>query len=307
MSAYQTLYTCLVTIAKLASPIAPFYTENIFSDLNSVSNLEDSLSIHLTDFPKVDETAINKDLEEKMGLAQSISSLVHSLRKKHKIKVRQPLSRILIPILNKQTRDQITSVEDIILSEVNVKYIEDIDDTSGILVKKIKPNFKKLGRQYGKLMREMTQAIGRFSQEDIASLEKSDRIELVLPSGTAISLTSEDVEISSEDIPGWSVASEGDITVALDITLTDSLKQEGLARDLVNRIQNSRKDMGLDVQDKIRISIEKNGELLIKSIENYKAYICTETQALNLELKDTLAGGSEYDIDGLMVKLKIEV
>ncbi|MFC2125810.1 isoleucine--tRNA ligase [Bacteroidota bacterium] len=307
MSAYQTLYTCLVTVARLTAPIAPFYTENLFRDLNAVTNLENNLSIHLTDFPKVEEGVINGDLEEKMGLAQSISSLVHSLRKKHKIKVRQPLSRILIPILNQHTKDQITSVEDIILTEVNVKTIEYIDDTSGVLVKKIKPNFKKLGQEYGKLMKEITQAVNGFSQEDITTLEKNDQIELALLSGETISLTSEDVEISSEDIPGWSVASEGDITLALDITLTESLRQEGLARDLVNRIQNTRKDMGLDVQDKINISVEKNGELLINSIENFKEYICTETQALKLELKDIVTDGNEFDIDGLTVKLKIEV
>jgi len=307
ISAYQTLYTCLMTIAKMASPIAPFYTEKVFHDLNSVSGLEKIQSIHLADYPKVDEEVINRDLEEKMGLSQTISSLVHSLRKKHKIKVRQPLSRILIPVLNKHTRDQIKSVEEIILTEVNVKEIEYIDDTSGILVKKIKPNFKVLGQQYGKLMKEINQAITGFSQDDIASLERNDHFELNLPSGIIVSLSLGDVEISSEDIPGWSVASEGDITVALDITLTDDLKQEGLARDLVNRIQNARKDMGLDVQDKIRISVERDEELVINSIGNYKEYICVETQALDLGLVDSIAEGNEFDIDGLVVKLKIEV
>lgn len=307
ISAYQTLYTCLVTLAKLASPIMPFYTERIFKDLNEISGIEDKNSVHLTDFPSADPRVIDAVLEEKMKLAQTISSLVHSLRKKHKIKVRQPLSRILIPVLNEHTRHQIDSVQEIILTEINIKGIEYIDDTSGILVKKIKPNFKRLGQQYGKLMKEINQTINGFSQEDITRLEKDNQFTISLSSGKKVILTKEDVEISSEDIPGWSVASEGEITVALDITITDELKQEGLARDLVNRIQNARKDMGLDVQDKIRITIQKNGDLLINSVRNYTSYICTETQALELDLKDTVDKGTEFDIDGLIVKLKIEL
>jgi isoleucyl-tRNA synthetase len=306
IAAYQTLYTSLHSIAGLIAPIAPFYAELLYRDLNGVTGKVAAESIHLTDFPKQDDTFIDNDLEEKMYLAQTISSLVHSLRKKHKIKVRQPLSRILIPILSKHVKDQINAVEGLIVSEVNVKGVDYIDDTSGILVKKVKPNFARLGRQYGKLMKEITQAINGFGKEDIARIEKNNAYTLDLPSGNSIDLTLEDVEISSEDIPGWSVATENGITVALDVTITEDLRKEGIARDVVNRIQNLRKEMGLDVQDKIKILVENSDEIISDALQRNKEYICTETQALELDFRDILPDGKKFEMDDLEVILKIE-
>ena len=306
IAAYQTLYTCLHSIAGLIAPIAPFYAELLYRDLNGVTGKVAAESIHLTDFPRKEDKFIDKDLEEKMYLAQTISSLVHSLRKKHKIKVRQPLSRILIPILSKHVKDQINAVEGLIVSEVNVKGVDYIDDTSGILVKKVKPNFARLGRQYGKLMKEITQAINGFGKEDIARIEKDNAYTLDLPSGNSIDLTLEDVEISSEDIPGWSVATENGITVALDVTITEDLRKEGIARDVVNRIQNLRKEMGLDVQDKIKILVENSDEMISNALQMNKEYICTETQALELDFRDNLPDGKKFDMDELEVTLKIE-
>jgi isoleucyl-tRNA synthetase len=306
IAAYQTLYTCLHSIAGLIAPIAPFYAELLFRDLNQVTRKEDSESIHLADFPRPDQSFIDLDLEEKMYLAQTISSLVHSLRKKHKVKVRQPLSRILIPILSGHVKDQIQAVESLIISEVNIKAIDYIDDTSGILVKKIKPNFARLGKQHGKLMREITQKINAFTKEDIARIERDDAYHLELASGNTIDLTLEDVEISSEDIPGWSVASENGITVALDVTISDDLRKEGIARDVVNRIQNLRKEMGLDVQDKIKIYVENRDELIYSALLMNKEYICNETQAMELDFKENVPDGKKYDMDGLEVVLRIE-
>src|SRR5690606_10490184 len=226
LSAYQTLYSCLSEVAKMASPIAPFYMDRLFQDLNNVSEKEDLLSVHLSLFPKMEASAVDTELEAKMRLAQQISSLVHSLRKKHMIKVRQPLSRILIPVLSEKVKDQIHAVEDLILSEVNVKKVEYIDDTSGILIKKIKPNFRKLGQLYGPKMKPIAAAIQKFGHDEIAVLEKGSQLEVKAGDET-IYITLEDVEISSEDIPGWSVANEGNVTVALDISISAELKQEG--------------------------------------------------------------------------------
>jgi isoleucyl-tRNA synthetase len=306
MAAYQTLYTCLHNIAGLIAPIAPFYAELLFGDLNNVTGRIPHNSIHLTDFPAQDGNYIDHDLEEKMYLAQTISSLVHSLRKKHRIKVRQPLSRILIPVLNDHVKDQIKAVEALIISEVNVKAIEYIDDTSGILIKKIKPNFAILGKRYGKLMKEITQKINTFTNKDISSIEKDNTYHLNLPSGNSIDLCLEDVEISSEDIPGWSVASENGITVALDVTISEELRKEGIARDVVNRIQNLRKEMGLDVQDKINIFVENKDQLINSALQLNKEYICNETQAVKLSFKDDLPDGKKYELDDLEVILKIE-
>ena len=306
-AAYQTLYTCLVTIAKLASPVAPFYTDRLYQNLNGVSQQEDRASVHLTDFPAVDEAAIDLDLEAKMQLAQSTSSLVHSLRKQHTIKVRQPLSKVLIPVLNDDFRQQLAAVEDLILSEVNVKGIEYIDDTSGILVKKIKPNFRRLGKQYGPRMKDISAALAQWGQQEINQLEREQHYELAL-NGEQIPLTVEDVEITSEDIPGWSVAREGNLTVALDINVTDDLKKEGVARDLVNRIQNLRKDQGLDVQDKIRVQVERGNALVDEAIQTHKAYICQETQAVELTLTDdTLSDAAALEMDEGVVKLALTV
>ncbi|MEQ9288516.1 MAG: isoleucine--tRNA ligase [Cyclobacteriaceae bacterium] len=305
ISAYQTLYTCLSTVAQLASPIAPFYMDRLFSDLNKVSGRLNTESVHLTDFPQAYDKDIDVDLETKMELAQRISSLVHSLRKKEMIKVRQPLSKILIPVLSKETQHHIAAVEELILGEVNVKAIEFIDDTSGVLVKKIKPNFKKLGKVYGPKMKEISQAIAKLEQEQISAFESTNTLELHI-NDSSIQLTLEDVEISSEDIPGWQVANEGGITVALDITITEELKQEGIARDMVNRIQNLRKEMGLDVQDKILIHVGSPVDVVKSSLKANKSYICEETQAKELSITDVLADGKPLEMDELDIKVKLE-
>ncbi len=309
-AAYETLYECLLVTAQLMSPIAPFFSEWLYTNLTD--NIRDKaianktplrhLSVHLTDLVKSEETRIDSELEKSMDYAQKICSLVHSIRKNAKIKVRTPLQRILLPVLDSSFADRIRSVENIILAEVNVKAIEYIDDTSGVLVKKAKPNFPRLGKQYGPKMKEVAAAINAFGQEDINILEKQGSL-----SRGGFDLVAEDVIITSEDIPGWSVASEGGVTVALDITITDSLRREGIARDFVNRVQNLRKDMGLEVLDKIGIEVERNGEVVTAALTEFSDYISTETQALSLELKDSLPGATEVDMDEYMVRVKISV
>ncbi|WP_026462379.1 isoleucine--tRNA ligase [Adhaeribacter aquaticus] len=306
IAAYQTLYTCLETIAILAAPVAPFYMDQLFQDLNAVSGKHSEVSVHLANFPKVDESAIDGDLEERMQLAQTISSLVHSLRKKQTIKVRQPLSRILIPILNEKSRSQIEAVADLIKSEVNVKTIEYIDDTSGVLVKKIKPNFKRLGQVFGPRLKEVAAAIQTMNQDQIAQLERENSYALALATET-VTITPEDVEIMSEDIPGWLVASEGKLTVALDITLTEALKQEGIARDIVNRIQNLRKDTGLDVQDKITIFLQNNHPEVTAAVNSFEQYIREETQAIRIQFAEVIANGTTLEIDEFTLDARLEV
>ncbi len=252
-AAYETLYECLTTLCQLMSSFAPFYADWMFTNLTEgakEAGQEIPESVHLTDWKGADSQLINEDLEASMQMAQDISSLVHSLRKKEKLKVRQPLQRILIPVLSEKAKVQIQHVEELIKSEVNIKEIEYIDDASGILVKNAKPNFPLLGKRFGPKMKLVAAAVGKWGQEEINALEKNGTIEIDLD-GEKASLALEEVLITSQDIPGWSVASHNGITVALDVTLTDELKQEGIARDLVNRIQNLRKDMGLEVQDKI--------------------------------------------------------
>jgi isoleucyl-tRNA synthetase len=305
LAAYQTLYACLDVVSRLSAPIAPFYMDRLFMDLNRVSGKDTSASVHLADFPIADRGTINTELEQRMALAQNISSLIHSLRKKHTIKVRQPLSRVLIPILNEKQANQIKAVEDLILSEVNIKTIEYIDDTSGVVVKKIKPNFKKLGKEYGPRMKDVAAIIQGFGQEEIKEIEKQGYKEVDL-AGSPIRLTPEDVEITSEDIPGWIVASEGGVTVALDITITDELRKEGIARDLVNRVQNMRKDAGLEVQDKIRISVQRADEMIEAALTANREYICTETQALELNLLDQVEGAQQVDMDDYSLLVRIE-
>ncbi|MEO9849859.1 MAG: isoleucine--tRNA ligase [Reichenbachiella sp.] len=306
MAAYQSLYTCLKTISKLASPIAPFYMDRLYNDLNAVSGHEAHDSVHLTDYPMTDPNLVDAALEIRMEMAQKISSLVHSLRKKEKLKVRQPLSRIMIPVLNKDTEVHVKAVEELILSEVNVKAIEFIDDTSGLLVKSIKPNFRKLGKEHGARMKDISQKINAFSKEDISKLEEENNFELDL-GDQKINLSLEDVEISSQDIPGWLVASENGLTVALDIHLTDELRQEGVARDLVNRVQNLRKDSGLEVQDKIAIELQSNDDMVKSSIKSFKDYICRETQAIELNLVSSFEGGQKLEMDDFEVSVKLNV
>ncbi|MDP4291439.1 MAG: class I tRNA ligase family protein, partial [Bacteroidota bacterium] len=295
ISAYQTLYRCLEVVAKLSAPIAPFFMDRIFNDLNSITERENVVSVHLSDFPVADESAINKGLEERMELAQTISSMVLSLRKKVNIRVRQPLAKIMIPVLDQHFRDQIEAVRNLILSEVNVKEIEYLTDRSGVLVKKIKPNFKTLGPRYGKLMKQIVAAVAEFDQKDIADLEQAGSRVLDIQ-GEKVELLLTDVEIMAEDIPGWVLANEGAITVALDITITSKLKEEGIARELINRIQNLRKEKNFEVTDKIVLQVEINDEIQL-SIQNNFSYICSETLADSLELVNKIDGVEKISVE----------
>ena len=304
-AAYQTLYTCLMTVSQLMAPVAPFYADRLFQDLNGVANKHNEESVHLTHFPKADASAIDEALERRMQLAQQISSMTHALRKKEKQKVRQPLSRVLVPVLDAQTQADIEAVKEIILSEVNIKTIEYIDD-SGVLVKKIKPNFPKLGKQYGKQMKAIAGQVGQMSQEDIATLESTNAFALEVD-GQSITLTREDVDITSDDIPGWSVVTENGLTVALDVTLTDELIHEGIARELVNRLQNLRKDQGMDVQDKIHVLYAGASETVAEALQAYKDYISAEVQALSLGPVADLPQGTELDLDGVALTVEIKV
>ncbi len=282
ISAYQTLYQCLEVIAQLASPIAPFFCERLFVDLNDVTGRKKIDSVHLTDFPQADLSMIDKDLEERMELAQKISSMVLSIRKSTKLRVRQPLNKILIPVLNDHIAAQIDAVKNLILSEVNVKNLEYITDTAGVLVKKVKPDFKKLGPRYGKLMKQLAVAVAAIPQADINSLEKSGKLTLIIDD-MPVELLLDDVEILSEDIPGWQVASMGSLTVALDVTLTSDLLQEGLAREVINRIQNLRKDNGFEVTDKIIVKLQSHNSV-DEAVHRNIAYICSETLAQSFEV-----------------------
>ncbi len=305
-AAYQTLYTCLKVVSKLSAPIAPFYAERLYQDLNSISNKEGVESVHLTDFPKSDQSKIDAELEIRMGMAQQVSSLVHSLRKKEKIKVRQPLSKIMIPVLNETVTERLKAVEDLVISETNVKAVEYMDDASGVIVKTIKPNFRKLGKEYGPKMKEISAVIGKFGQDEIKQVESQGTVDVNLSDQT-ITLTTEDVEISSKDIPGWLVANEGGLTVALDITLTDELKAEGIARDFVNRIQNLRKDEGLDVQDKINVELASKDAQLTEAVKSNEEYIKRETQTLELRIIDNVANGLTIELDEYVLQVRIEV
>ena len=286
ISAYQTLYTCLETIAQIASPIAPFYMDRLFNDLNEVTGKVKTKSVHLTDYIEVDEQLIDKDLEERMQLAQKISSMALSLRKKTNIRVRQPLNKIMIPVLNDNFKNQIEAVEQLILSEINVKEIEYLTDVSGILVKKIKPNFKTLGPKFGKMMKQIADAVNQFTQNDITRIENNKKYELNID-GQLIELELTDVEILTEDIPGWVVTNLDNLTVALDISLTPKLKEEGIAREFINRIQNYRKDQKFEVTDRIKIELVKNNEIDEAIIHN-NSYICSETLAESLTFVDQL-------------------
>ena len=257
IAAYQTLYTCLKTVAKLASPIAPFYCDNLYRDLNNATELEKYESVHLAYFPNPKPEAIDKDLEIRMGYAQQISSMILSLRKKENIKVRQPLQKIMIPVLDNDFQRQVEAVKDLILSEVNIKEIEFLTDTTGVLVKKIKPNFKTLGPKHGKHMKSISAAVNQFGQEEIVQVEKNKGYQLNI-NNEILNLELEDFEITTDDIPGWLVISENGITVALDITISSELKEEGIAREFVNRIQNLRKESGLDVTDTILLKIKEH-------------------------------------------------
>jgi len=303
-SAYETLFTCLNTIAKLAAPIAPFYMDRLWQDLNTHQNY--GSSVHLADFPSVNEDHQDFDLEEKMSLAQNITSLVHSLRKKEKIKVRQPLSKILIPILDEKVKHHIDEVSELIKSEINIKAIEYIGDDSDIVVKQIKPNFRVLGQKFGPKMKAVTKAINQMGKEEIARIEKEREYKLQLGEEEVV-IALDEVEIISQDIPGWLVTSQNGLTVALDITITDSLRKEGLARDFVNRIQNLRKDVGLDVQDKINIEVSCDDELITEALNTHMDYICRETQAVSIEYHDLTDNATALEIDDYKLMVRIDV
>jgi isoleucyl-tRNA synthetase len=294
-AAYQTLYTCLETVAMLAAPVAPFYMDKLFNDLNSVTGRHPEDSVHLTLFPTCDTSQIDASLENRMDIAQEISSMVLGLRRKVNIKVRQPLNKMMIPVSDGGFREQVENVKSLVLNEVNVKEIEYITDTAGILVKRIKPNFKSLGPRYGKLMKELSAAIGQMEQDQIAAFEKEGMYSIDLGGETA-TLTQEDVEIVSEDIPGWLVANDGAITVALDINITEELRQEGIARELINRIQNIRKESGFDVTDRIHVTMEKH-EVINDAVDTHAKYIGSQTLADKIELSESLENNHSKRID----------
>ncbi len=304
ISAYQTLYTCMLTIAKLGAPIAPFFMDRLYMDLNSVTHKESFESVHLGEFPAFDASFVDTSLERKMESAQTISSLVLSLRAKEKIKVRQPLQKIMIPVTSKQQKEEILAVSDLIKHEVNIKEIELLEDASDILVKQIKPNFKALGPRFGKDMKAIANEIINFTSEDINKIEQSGVLDFVI-NGKNITLGIDDVEITSQDIEGWLVANEGVLTVALDVTITDDLRKEGIARELVNRIQNLRKDSGFEVTDRIDVTLLKDDKI-VKAVETNMSYIKAETLTEELEIMDQLNNGIDVVFDDVNTKLFIK-
>jgi isoleucyl-tRNA synthetase len=288
MSAYQTLYRCLETVSILSAPIAPFFMDRLYSDLNKVTGRQAETSVHLAYFPQIDESLIDAELEQKMSIAQRLTSLVLGLRKQERLRVRQPLQKIMIPPMGADFERRVNDVAHLVLSEVNVKEIAFMDDDS-ILVKDIKPDFKKLGPRFGKDMKKLAALINGFGQEEIATLEKEGKISATLDTGIEVEILRDDVQISTHDIPGWLVTSDGELTLALDITLTDELKDEGYAREVVNRIQNLRKDSGLEVTDKIAIQIETS-PIIEQAIKNNLNYICAETLAGSLDVVEKVEG-----------------
>ncbi len=295
ISAYQTLYRCLEVVAPLVAPIAPFYAEKLFQDLNKSTSRNVNESVHLAIFPTSDASMIDLELENRMELAQRISSMILSIRKKEKLKVRQPLQKIIVPSLNEKFSNQLQAIQDLILTEVNVKELEIITETNGILTKKIKPDFKKLGPKFGKLMKEIASIITEFDQAKISEIEKNGKLEVSSSEGPAV-IELEDVEITSQDIPGWQVMTENGVTVALDITLSDTLIEEGLARELINRIQNFRKDIGLDVTDRITLHVQSD-QKLNEAIQHNLDYICSETLTSSLQIVDKIQGESLLDVE----------
>ena len=301
ISAYQTLYTCLETVAKLSAPIAPFFMDQLFQDLNAVTRKDAAESVHLSDFPVVNESLIDTDLVEKTHLAQQITSMVFSLRKKENIKVRQPLQKVMIPVLDSKTESQIKAVSDLIQQEVNVKELQLInaDEAADLIVKQIKPNFKALGPKLGKDMKTVAGEISAFTNEQIAQLEKEGKIDV-----SGYEITTDDVEIFTKDIPGWTVASEGKLTVALDLTITDELKSEGIAREFINRIQNLRKESDFDLTDRISIQLEEETPFR-KELINNEQYIAAEVLSDKIEFVNSLPIFNEIDIDDVIFKVNI--
>ncbi len=304
LSAYQTLYTCLEVVARLSSPIAPFFSEQLYRDLNNVTGRNKAESVHLTDFPVADETLIDKALEQRMEAAQMISSLVLSLRKKANIRVRQPLSKIMIPVANAEVKVQLEKISHLIMSEVNIKGIDFLSPDNNILVKSVKPNFKTLGPRYGKQMKQISTFFANMTQEEIHAFEKNNGAHLDV-GGVDVDLVLEDALISTQDIPGWTVTSQDDFTVALDMTITDELLQEGLAREIVNRVQNLRKTTGFEVTDRIELLIEKNDKINA-AVAKFSEYICAETLA-TITMVDHLDDVEDDELtEGISVRLKIQ-
>ena len=304
LSAYQTLYTCLETVAKLMAPIAPYYADRLYSDLTQATGRDKSLSIHLAAFPVCDESKIDKALEYRMELAQQITSMVLSLRKKEKIIVRQPLQCISIPAVNERQQQSIEAVKQLILDEVNVKELKFMEG-NGMLVKKVKCNFRTMGKKFGKLMKIVAASVDSLSQEQIAELEKNGEISLQLSSGDTVQIEAVDVEIFSEDIPGWTVANEGNLTVALDIVVTDELRTEGVAREIVKRIQNLRKESGFEITDRIAIHLT-HSEYTDRAVNDYKDYICGQVLANTIDLSEHLQNPTILDFDEYTVQVEIE-
>ncbi|HJD75990.1 MAG TPA: DUF5915 domain-containing protein, partial [Bacteroides reticulotermitis] len=295
LSAYQTLYTCLETVAKLMAPISPFYADRLYTDLIGVTGREDRVSVHLAKFPICCEEMIDKELEVRMKMAQDVTSMVLALRRKVNIKVRQPLQCIMIPVVDEEQKAHVEAVKALIMNEVNIKEIKFVDGANGVLVKKVKCDFKKLGPKFGKQMKAVAAGVSEMSQEAIADLEKNGKYPLNLADGE-VTIEAADVEIYSEDIPGWLVANEGKLTVALEVTVTDELRREGIARELVNRIQNIRKSSGFEITDKIKITISKNLQT-DDAVKEYKTYICSQVLATSLDFTDEVEEGTELNFD----------
>lgn len=304
LSAYQTLYTCLETVAKLMAPIAPFYADMLYGDLIAVTGRDQVVSVHLAKFPVCDETLVNTELEARMQVAQDITSMVLALRRKVNIKVRQPLQCIMIPVVDEEQRVHIEAVKALIMNEVNVKEIKFVDGAAGVLVKRVKCDFKKLGPKFGKQMKAVAAAVAGMSQEAIAELEKNGRYTFHLDGAEAV-VEASDVEIFSEDIPGWLVANEGRLTVALEVTVTEELRREGVARELVNRIQNIRKSSGFEITDKINVTLSKNTQT-DDAVNEYKDYICNQVLATSLTLADEVKDGTELNFDDFSLFVKVE-
>ena len=305
LCAYQTLFQCLETVSRLAAPLAPFYMDQLFRDLNSTTGRHQEDSVHLAVFPEYDPDLIDKDLEERMDLAQKISSMVLGIRRKVGIKVRQPLAKIMLPVTGLSFREQFEAVKDLVLAEVNVREVEYIDDTSDILVKKIKPDFRTLGPKYGKMMKDISKAVADLTPKEISAFESTGSHTFSI-NGQEVVLTTADVEIISEDIPGWQVANEGRLTVALDVTVTDELRYEGIAREFVNRIQNIRKENGYDVTDKISVLIEAR-ELISEAVRRHASYIGSQTLATRVEVVDRFTDNNVREVEINEMEVRIVV
>ena len=304
LSAYQTLYTCLETVAKLMAPIAPFYADRLYADLTAATGRAEAGSVHLASFPVCDDSKVDKDLEYRMELAQQITSMVLSLRKKEKIIVRQPLQCIAIPSGDANRQQGIEAVKQLILDEVNVKELKFVEG-EGLLEKKVKCNFRTMGKKFGKLMKGVAAAVDGLSQAQIAELESNGTLSVALSTGETVAIEAADVEIFSEDMPGWTVANEGSLTVALDITVTDALRTEGTARELVKRIQNLRKEKGFEITDRIKIELS-HAEPTDKAVAEFRDYICGQVLANALTLADHVEGGETLDLGDAVVEIRVD-